>query len=123
MKEESQNKNSKSLVIYFKTLLEHRDIIEKLLRNNITYFLGSFTDKHEKIIISSFKDIFSQDENVYFQYAVQFQLGGLARIMRFWFQSGCYLSPEEMNIITEDFFRSFKRKKQSIMDLLLMINE
>lgn len=121
VKEIGQTKTSKVFEIYFTTLLEHRDILEKLVKNNLLLFLDPFTKKHEAIIVEAYKGTLTHEENQRFQYVVKFQFGGLHRIVQFWVQSGFLLSPEEMSVLVYEFLSPFKKKKQSIMDLLLMI--
>jgi AcrR family transcriptional regulator len=115
-----RKKNVKPLTVYFETLMKYRDIIALLLKSDIMHLLDSFIDELEALILKEYKKTLPPDENLRFQYAVKFQLGGLSHIARYWVKNKMSLSPAEMSDMAEEFLSSFKRQKRCIVDLLRM---
>jgi AcrR family transcriptional regulator len=123
LKDCDRKKNVKPLTVYFETMMNYRDIIALLLKSDIMYLLDSFIDKLEALILNVSGKPLPPEENLRFQYAVKFQLGGLSHIARYWVKNKMALSPSEMSGIAEEFLSPFKRQKRCIVDALLMVKD
>jgi AcrR family transcriptional regulator len=121
--ERGGKKKSKPLTVYFETLMKYRDLIALLLKSDIMHLLDSFIDKLEALILDAYKKSLPPGENLRFQYAVKFQVGGLSHIARHWVKNKMSLSPSEMSDLAEEFLNPFKRQKRCIVDALLLVKE
>ncbi|MDR2397215.1 MAG: TetR family transcriptional regulator [Spirochaetaceae bacterium] len=107
------------LVIYFETLMKYRDSITVLLKNDLTHLFDSFVDRLETFIMDRYGKTLPPEELTCFQYAVEFQLGGLFHIARHWVQNlPSPLTPYEMSAIFEDFLRPFTMQQYGIVEIL-----
>jgi AcrR family transcriptional regulator len=111
------------LTLFFRSVAEHQDIIKKLFQDDFRFLWNSFADAHEKFLLAISKNALSPEENLRFQYALQYQFGGYNRLLLYWLKNDMALPPEEIAAVLDTFLSPFRQQNQCIIDLLIQACE
>jgi AcrR family transcriptional regulator len=107
----------------FEQIIEHKENLKKLFRDETEHLFYSYFKKWEDIISDLYKNKLTKKDYLSFRYMVKFQLGGSLRVLIDWFQHDMPLHPAKMAELVTDFLNPFEMRNTSIPKLLVVITQ
>jgi AcrR family transcriptional regulator len=119
----SDKSNTIIATLRFEQIIEHKENLKKLFRDDTEHLFYSYFKKWEDIILDLYKTKLKKQDYLLYRYMVKFQLGGSLRMVLDWFQHDMPLSAVKMAELATDFLKPFEIRNTSIPKLLVVITQ
>ncbi|KTE91107.1 hypothetical protein AT727_05775 [Desulfitobacterium hafniense] len=105
-------------ILFYQVLLRHRSELLVIKAASLEHLLFNVFWSYHKVFLQYFYHENEEENKVFNEYFIKYQLGGIISITLEWLQNNMLLAPEELGIIVEKITCPF-RDKASYLPILL----
>jgi AcrR family transcriptional regulator len=109
------------ITLSFKGLIEQKQKLTKLQRDDTEHLLFAYTQKWEDYVIDFAKNKVSRTERLLFRYMVKFQVGGSLRMILDWMKHDMPMPAETMSGLLQKFIGAVETGAGGIPHLIIRI--
>jgi AcrR family transcriptional regulator len=118
---DEKGRNALAITLSFRGLIEHREKLAKLQRNDTERLILAYTQRWEDYVIDFGKNKVSRTERLFFRYAVKFQVGGSLRMILDWMKHDMPMPVEQMSGLLQKFLEAIETGTGGLPNLTIRI--
>lgn len=118
---DERGRNVLTIALSFRGLIEHKEKLTKLQRNDTERLILAYTQRWEDYVIDFGKNKVSRTERLLFRYSIKFQVGGSLRMILDWMKHDMPMPVEQMSSLLQKFIDAIEAGTGYLPNLTIRI--